>query len=60
MDLTREQALEFCKDACPHCKADAPLRKREDTGEFVHDWPGRHAFCLAHYFRVKYESVLNG
>lgn len=59
-DLTRDQLLVICKDVCPHCKADAPLRKREDTLEWVHDWPNKHAFCLAHHLRTKHESVLNG
>ena len=54
------------KELCPHCKAGEPVRRRSDTGEWVHDFSfgavdpktgqktGRgHCICSAHSFRVE-------
>lgn len=65
VDLTCEQLVEICGDTCPSCKAGAPLRRREDTGEYVHDFVigttgFSHSFCLASYLRNKYKDVLDG
>lgn len=67
--MTRDEFDAICRDICPHCKADAPLRQRDDTKEMVHDVtteiPGTlgkrvgHAFCLASHFRNKWEAKLS-
>jgi hypothetical protein len=69
IDVTQSSSEEFeqlCKDQCPRCAAGDPLRYREDSGEFVHDFSfgmfepkiGRpvgmgHGICLAHDLRIK-------
>ena len=53
-----------CKNLCPHCAAGEPVRQRDDTKEWVHDFSfgavdpntGRksgigHSLCAAHEFR---------
>ena len=69
-EVTPENFAQFCKDICPQCAADAPLRQRADTSEWVHDTavdlPGTigkrigHSLCLASNFRNKYKGVVNG
>lgn len=71
--MTLVEFDQFCEDICPHCKAGKPLRQREDTKEFVHDFAsgpnepktGRpflmgHALCYATFFRDKYKDQLSG
>lgn len=62
--MTSDEFESICRDVCLACKAGHPLRVREDTGEHVHDWNAArgmaHAFCLAHYFRIKWKDELNG
>lgn len=59
--MTRTEFEDLCRTTCPHCRADEgrtqpTLRKRTDTGEWVHDnviqRPGNsHTLCLANYLR---------
>lgn len=68
--MSDEEFRSYCKDICPHCKADAPIRQREDTREFVHDIitelpiaRGKshvHIFCIASHFRNKWQGQLGG
>lgn len=64
MNLSRDQVLDICKEVCPNCAAELPLRQRADTREWVHDnvrGSGvSHAFCLAHHLRTKHQDILNG
>jgi hypothetical protein len=59
-----------CRELCPHCKAGAVLRQREDTREWVHDFAtgdggplGRrmmgHSICHAHDFRIQNKDQLS-
>lgn len=67
--MTHEEFASYCKDICPHCATNAPVRLRVDTGETVHDFitdlggGGRshaHVFCLASNFRAKWKDRLDG
>lgn len=55
--MTREEFIEITEAICPRCKAGALIRKRTDTGEWVHDGRGpnpnqqTHAYCWASGFR---------
>ena len=64
--MTKDELEAKCKELCPHCKAGEPVRQREDTREFVHDFSfgapegtplGRrqmgHGICGAHDLRTQ-------
>jgi hypothetical protein len=60
-----EELEQVCKEICPACAANEPLRKRSDNDEYVHDIYGQkgafaHKFCLAHNYRLKYEGKFGG
>lgn len=60
----------ICKDICPHCAAGAPLRHRDDTGEWIHDLStditgtfGKRfgqTICMATHFRNKHGGSASG
>lgn len=68
-DVARMPLADFerlCQTQCERCAAGDPLRQREDTHEYVHDWafglvdprlgrrPGMgHSICQAHALRLE-------
>ena len=56
MPLTPDEFEEVCGLVCPHCRAGQPIRKRDDTGEYVHDailnTSHAHALCWANGLRT--------
>ncbi len=61
--MTAAEFEQTCRDICPHCKAGAAIRFREDTGETVHDlFRGTaiaHGVCMATHYRNKYKDRLS-
>ena len=58
---------QHCATVCVHCGANIAVRKRADTGEWVHDeviMLGRkikgHTLCMAHALRSEREKMANG
>jgi hypothetical protein len=68
--MTREEFETECRSICIHCREGIALRRRDDTGEFVHDGtiqiPGTlgrrhsHTICLAHDFRNANKDSISG
>lgn len=61
MQFTKEQIEELAASTCPHCAAGIIARRREDSGEFVHDQVKTslgvvkgHTICWASGLRQKY------
>jgi hypothetical protein len=60
MPLTESEFITAVNQTCPVCNAGRPVRFRDDTKEFVHDYDVtggfRHSFCLATGLRKFYAS----
>lgn len=62
--LTDEEVEHLIKVTCPHCLAGVKVRRRDDTGEHVHDFAqalggasgtrNSHTLCLASGLRNEY------
>lgn len=47
--MTKEEFQEIIVAVCPRCREGNAVRRRDDTGEHVHDGP--HGICWANGFR---------
>lgn len=61
MQFSEAELKELAASTCPHCAAAIPLRRREDSGEWVHDQVATsqgvvkgHTICWANGLRQKY------
>lgn len=67
MQFTDAEIEELARSTCPHCGADIAVRRREDSGEWVHDQVSTslgvvkgHTICWANGLRQKYGNQTNG
>ena len=60
--LSKDQALQAIRDACPHCNRVEPVERRPETSEWIHrpQGPMSVKLCLATNLWEKYRDVLNG
>lgn len=57
MPLDDAEFEELAKSNCPHCVKTLKVRRRTDTGEWVHDTDKMHAICWSNSMRVaRYNS----
>lgn len=62
--LTKDQAQQICKEVCSECGKGSDPRRRDDTGEYIHEFVNgvaySHRLCLATNFRNLHRDLLNG